>query len=197
MKILPFSRRFYDLCGVCAPPEGSDFVANSRQMITVVYIFVSTQVMELGFIMYALYQLEMGNIFNLLFAVLHVAASNAARLSYITVIPQSKNLRDLFSGMQTILNQCKFRKTSKFLRSCHLFGWNFSNFSTAEHSPLAKQYYSKTNELCDKILKWSLIIQASCYVIPALSILVCGAIFYYIHDGHVEPQNLYMPLKTR
>lgn len=78
------------------------------------------------------------------------------------------------------------------------FIWmNFLNFLTAEHSPLAKQYYSRTNELCDKILKWTLIIEASCYVIPALTILVCGAIFYYVHDGHVEPQNLYMPLKTR
>lgn len=169
MELLPFSRRFCNLCGVCAPPEGSDFAAKLRQMITVVFIFVSTQVMELGFIMYALYQLEMGNIFNLLFAVLHVAASNAARLSYITVIPQSKNLRDLFNGMQTILNQCKFRKESKFLQST-IYLDELSQFS-----------HSRTFTVGEAILfqdKWT-VWQNSKMDIDHRSKLLCDSSTYY------------------
>lgn len=193
MKILPFSRRFFILCGVCALPQGSDFRARFRQIITVLSISVNIQVMELGFVLYGLYQLETGNIFNLLFGVLHVTAGNATRLSYLTLIFQSKKLRNLFDGMETISEMCKSRKKHPFQ-----FIWlNILNFSIGEHSPLAENLYLRTSELCDRILKWALIYQAFFYVSPGISILVGGAIYYYIHDGHVEPKNLYMPLKTR
>lgn len=128
MNSQPFTRRIFTLCGVCAPPEGSNFQAKFRQIITVLFISVNIQVMELGFILYGLYQLEIGNVFNLLFAVLHVAASNAARLSYITVIPQSKKCRDLFNGLQTISNMCKFRK--KFVSIYRVENFQFSDRRT-------------------------------------------------------------------
>lgn len=76
------------------------------------------------------------------------------------------------------------------------FSFDHFNFSPDERSSAAVQYL-KTNELCEKILKWTMIVQFSLYVIPSITFFVVGTIYYYIHDGHIDTKKLFMPTKTR
>lgn len=108
MKVLALSTRVSVLCAVCPSPEENDFRATGYQKLKVLLISFNLLVMEVPMVLYALYQLEMGNIFELLFAVAQVTASIATRLSYTTIVYQRRHLRDFFNGLQSTFDQCNF-----------------------------------------------------------------------------------------
>lgn len=125
MKILALSRRISVLCGVCSPSEKNDFRASFGQILIILLLSFNLLVMEVPMILYALYQLKMGNIFELLFAVAQVTGSVATRLSYTTIVHQRRHLRDFFNGLQSTFDQCNFSSMNKnnyaLFRQCNQF----------------------------------------------------------------------------
>lgn len=107
MKILASSQRLSVLCGVCAPPEESDLWAKICQILNIVFIFINLSMTEFSFIMYGVYQLEMGNIAGFLYAVVQVTSSMATHLSYVSMVFQRKHMRTVFNKLQNIFDQCK------------------------------------------------------------------------------------------
>lgn len=101
MEILALSRRISILLGVCSPTDESDFKAELCQILTILFIIINIVIMESSFIMNALYQLEVGNIVELLNAVLLTAGTTTALSSYISIVYQRKNTRRLFNTLQT------------------------------------------------------------------------------------------------
>lgn len=96
------------LCGVCAPPEESDFLEKFCQVLNIVFIMINLSMTESSFIMYGLYQLKMGNIAEFLYAIVQVTSSMATHLSYVSMVFQRKHMRNVFNGLQNIFDQCKF-----------------------------------------------------------------------------------------
>lgn len=193
MQILAFSRRISVLCGVCSPANESGFRVRFGQNLIISFIVTNLTLAFSSYTMYALHELDKGEIAEFLFGSLQVAAVSSTLLSYISIAYQRQNMRKVLDGLQMIFDQCKFHKNS-FQFSFYLLKW--FQFLIDKHTPSAILYL-KTNEFCENLMKWALIIQEGSFLIPALFFLVGGGLFYRIRDGHVETQNLYLPLKTR
>lgn len=67
---------------------------------------------------------------------------------------------------------------------------------TDENSPSAA-YYLRTNEFSEAFLKWALIAINSISLGTSYFSSAANAIFYYIRDGNVDMENLYLPMKLR
>lgn len=135
------------------------------------------------------YQLEVGNIVELLNAGLLTAGTATAFSSYISIDYQRKNTRILFHTLQATFGKTNFLFSS-FIR------FELKIFFAAEHSSSAEHLYLGTNDMCERNMKWAMIILHATYVLPGVISLVGGSIFD--HDGHhIDAQNLHIPLKTR
>lgn len=194
MRILALNRRICVLYGFCSPTEESDFRAKFRQLFTIAFILINLLIMKWASAMFALHQLKMGNIVELLGAIHQLAATTTALFSFLSIVCQRQNTRRLLNGLQTIFDQCKFRKKNCF----HFFSiGTFHFFFVVEYSTSAEHLYLRTNESCERNMKWAMIIMHGAYLFPGLIILLGQTTFYHVRDGIVEPQNLYMPLRTR
>lgn len=192
MKILVLNRGLCVLCGLCSPSDESTIWTKFDRIASIAFILVNFILLGMAYTMYLLYQLESGDIEHLLYACLQSTALTTMTLSYMTIAYQRKNTDNFFNGLQKIFDQCKFEAKSQFLD----FSFDHFNSMTDERSS-AEVKYLKTNELCEKLMKWAIITQLGLFLIPTSTYLVIGALFHYAHDGHIEKSKLYLPLKTR
>lgn len=199
MQILAVTRRIAVLCGICSPSDGSGFREKFVQMSIIAFFLVNRVLLEWSNVMYALYQLETDNIVAALSGCQQLAGGMTTLFSYVTVVYQRQSTRYIFDGLQTVFDRCEFKE--KFL-FCRLVRSNHSPLNhihfarTVKNTP-STRFYLETNELCEKLMKWSVILVQCSFLAPSLSLLVGGAIFYYIRDGYVRTENLYMPIRTR
>lgn len=58
-----------------------------------------------------------------------------------------------------------------------------------------ERIYLRVNELSETFLKVTLIMMQIMYVVMSVVFIAVGALYYGIHDGHIEAGNLYTPLR--
>lgn len=109
MKVLPFSSQICVMCGVCSAAE-NDFRSKYRQTLSFVFIWFNLLATGIAFALNTLYQLKMGNIFEILFSVLQLTPTVSLMLSYISIAYRRQNTRRFFNSLQTIFDQCKLRE---------------------------------------------------------------------------------------
>lgn len=57
--------------------------------------------------------------------------------------------------------------------------------------------YLRVNKLCEVFLKGVLILMETWSIGAPLVFIFIGMVYYYVHDGYVEADKLYMPLKMK
>lgn len=108
MQILPVLRRNATLYGICATHEESDVRFKYVQNIVIV-IFTFLLCLLISFTMAeVLHQLQIGDTFLCLFASAQLVSSLSAIGSYVSIILQMKNIRNIFNELQNIFDKCKF-----------------------------------------------------------------------------------------
>lgn len=73
---------------------------------------------------------------------------------------------------------------------------NFKCIFSDENTP-AVRIYVRVNIICEMIIKWSMIFILLTFVMSTSFTSVAGVIYHHLKDGHVEMENLYMPLKLK
>lgn len=72
----------------------------------------------------------------------------------------------------------------------------FITFCTGENTPFAI-IYRRANELSEFFLKWVLIVMETMYTGNSLVFIAVEILFFYLHDGYIEAEKLYAPLKIK
>lgn len=73
----------------------------------------------------------------------------------------------------------------------------FPNPLISDEAAPSAPIYLRANELCEKLIKWSIILVDVAYFVPTISLILGGIVFYKVNDGYVETTNLYLPLKLK
>lgn len=145
--------------------------------------------LESSNISFALHQLKENNIMELLRSFMQVFGVVPMYLSYISLALHRHRIHQLLVELQNIFDKCEWKRFV-FEIINFLFRFFIDRHTSAAHS------YLKTNDLCEKFMIWSLIVQEVSYLGPSIILLVFGIIVHYVQDGHVEMKDLYMPLIT-
>lgn len=74
---------------------------------------------------------------------------------------------------------------------------NSNFFFFPDENTSSVRIYVRTNNLCELILKWSITVITVSYFVSTIFAIAAGALFYYLKDGHVKTENLYLPLKLK
>lgn len=90
MRILAVKRQICVLYGFCSPHEDSDSRAKSCKTLTIAFILINLVMMEWTSTMYALHQLVMANISELLSAILQLAATTSALELHVDCLSKAK-----------------------------------------------------------------------------------------------------------
>lgn len=99
MKILPVLRKIVTLYGICAPREDSDVRFESSLLFLI--SFSTPEVVH---------NIEIGYTFSYLYGSGQMVGNISALGSYVSMTLQTKNVRDIFNELQSIIKICNFNE---------------------------------------------------------------------------------------
>lgn len=114
MKILALNSSLAVLSGICSPPDECDFRAKLYYKIIPFFIVMSFVLMESSNILYTRYQMGLGGAADfgeLFLGYLQVLGIISPFLAYLSILYQQKNIRKIFTGLQSIFDLCNLKPT--------------------------------------------------------------------------------------
>lgn len=191
MEILKWNRQVFKIFGMCSLDEGSEFWLKIGQIISVSFILLNFYSLEWFSALYIVDHYQMGDIDRNLFVLIQTIGTVPSIASFISLVYRKTSVREYFDRIQTIFDKCMWA-------SCFNFSFKSKNeFEILDQSSPSARIYIRTNELCEKFIKWAIVFIGTSYVASTIVPIIIGVIFYWIKDGHVETKSLYLPLKMR
>lgn len=130
----------------------------------------------------------------------------------VTIFLPSFNLSELHQRLHVLFRCFTGRKAfattwteSKIISIIVITNWIENSFpfrsnnceTFSDETTSSFRFYVKVNNLCERFIKWGVLILTTSYMASTLVAVAGGALFYYIKNGRVELENLYLPLKMK
>lgn len=176
---------------MCSLGDGSDLSLKIGQLFSVAFILLNFFSLEYFSILYIVDHYQLGDIDRNLFVLIQTIGTVPSIVSFISLVYRMASVQEYFDRIQKNFDECKY--DSIFELRSHLD--NCDRFSD-ETTPSAK-IYAQANGLCEKFIKWSITFIGISYMASTLVPIVIGVFFFWIKDGYVETEKLYLPLKMR